>query len=114
MLKLGEKIRKIRVEKGFSQEYVAEKLGMTSPAFSNIERDKTQITWDRIEEISRILEIDPFELVKNEPVMIFKDCSQSGNIHSTINNYPSNEERIDLLERKIKELESQILSRKNK
>ena len=108
MLKLGEKIRKIRVEKGFSQEYVAEKLGMTSPAFSNIERDKTHLTWDRIEEISKILEIDPFELVKNEPVMIFKDCSQSGNIQ-TINNYPSNEERIGLLELKIKELEKQIL-----
>jgi len=109
MLKLGEKIRKIRVEKGFSQEYVAEKLGMTSPAFSNIERDKTHLTCDRIEEISKRLEIDPFELVKNEPVMIFKDCSQSGNIQ-TINNYPSNEERIGLLELKIKELEKQILN----
>jgi transcriptional regulator with XRE-family HTH domain len=107
MLKLGEKIRKIRIEKGFSQEYVAEKLGISSPAFSNIERDKTQLTWDRIEDISKILNVDPFELVKNEPVMIFKDCNQSGNIQ-TINNYPSNDERINLLEQKIKELESQV------
>lgn len=42
---IGEKLRKIRTIEGFSQEYVSEKLNISQAAYSDIENNKTKITW---------------------------------------------------------------------
>ena len=40
---IGEKIRKIRTLKGLSQDYMAEKLKISQPAYSDIENNKTKV-----------------------------------------------------------------------
>jgi transcriptional regulator with XRE-family HTH domain len=42
---IGEKIRKIREFRGYSQEVVAENLGISQPAYSKIETSGTEITF---------------------------------------------------------------------
>ena len=60
---IGEKIRIQRMIKGYSQEYMAFMLEISQAAYSNLERDETEMTITRIYEISEILEISPFELM---------------------------------------------------
>lgn len=48
---------KIRTEKGYSQEYMAEKLGMAQNNYSKIERGATKLTLKRLQDISNILDV---------------------------------------------------------
>jgi len=43
-MKLNERIRTIRQGKGYTQEYMAEKLGIDTVNYGRIERGQTQIT----------------------------------------------------------------------
>ena len=48
LLKIGINIRKWRELKGIKQEQLANQLGITKAALSNIENDKTDISLHRI------------------------------------------------------------------
>lgn len=63
MMEVYEKIKLMRQLKNRSQEYMAEKLGMSVNGYSNIECGKTDVQISRIEEISKVLEIDLLELL---------------------------------------------------
>ncbi len=52
---IGDKIRTVRMMKGYSQEYVGEKMGITGAAFSKIERNETDVSWNRLNEIAGVL-----------------------------------------------------------
>jgi len=56
-MKFGAKIRKIRHDKGWSQEYVSRCLKMSQTNYSKIEKDEVKLTIDRI-----ILLADVFEM----------------------------------------------------
>ncbi len=60
----GEIIRKLRELRGYKQEYVATKLGITIKAYSKLENGQTKLTTDRLREIAKILGFKP-ELVIN-------------------------------------------------
>jgi transcriptional regulator with XRE-family HTH domain len=60
---IGEKIRIRRLTKNYSQEYMAFMLEISQAAYSNLEREETKLTIDRIYEIAEILEMSPFELM---------------------------------------------------
>jgi transcriptional regulator with XRE-family HTH domain len=49
---IGEKIRGIRTLKGLSQENLAEMLGLSLPAYADIERGKKDVTIKRLEQIA--------------------------------------------------------------
>ncbi len=53
----------MRQLKGWSQEQMAEKLGMSVNGYSNIERGETDLQISRIEEIAKMLQVDTLELL---------------------------------------------------
>lgn len=59
-------LRQHRLQKEFSQEYVAYKLNISQEAYSKIELGKTQLTIERLFEISTILEISVSEYLDKE------------------------------------------------
>ena len=79
MYSIGNKIRKIRELRGFSQEYVAGKLHISQKQLSLLELDKIKVDLRRIEDISTILEVDPMFLLSFDENQIFNNCKQSGN-----------------------------------
>jgi transcriptional regulator with XRE-family HTH domain len=58
-------IRKVREYRGYPQEYLAVKLGISQNAYSKIELSYTRLTLERLLEISAILEIDTVALINN-------------------------------------------------
>ena len=70
-MRIGEKIRKIREMKGITQEYVASELKITAQAFGKIEREETKLDFQRLEEIARLLDIDPLDIVNFDESRIF-------------------------------------------
>lgn len=62
----GTTIRKYREMKKFTQEYVAEKMGISQNAYSKIENNITQLTVNHLKKLSEILEISINELMRDE------------------------------------------------
>ncbi|MFA6082774.1 helix-turn-helix domain-containing protein [Mucilaginibacter sp.] len=60
---IGEKIRIQRLTKNYSQQYMSFMLDISQAAYSNLERNETDLTIKRIYEIAEILEISPFILL---------------------------------------------------
>lgn len=58
-----EKIRNLRELKNLTQEYMAEKLGITQAGYSKIESGATKLTYNKIEEISKVLGVQTEELL---------------------------------------------------
>ena len=68
----GQKLRLLREYRNYSQEYIAEKLGITQNAYSRIENNQTRLTAERLEKLAAILKISMIELLsEKEPVIHF-------------------------------------------
>lgn len=62
-MNIGEKIRQARQQKGFSQENMADMLGISTTAYGDIERNKTELTIARATEIAGLLQVNIMELM---------------------------------------------------
>lgn len=66
MTTIGRKVRIVRQLKGYSQEYMAMRLGISQNAYSKLERGRIRLKNTRVIEISEILEIPTYNLLKVE------------------------------------------------
>lgn len=62
-MQLGEKIRKERLIKGYSQEYMAFRLDISQNAYSKLEREETELSVKRAYQIVEILDIQIYKLI---------------------------------------------------
>ncbi|MWB93072.1 helix-turn-helix domain-containing protein [Flavobacterium sp. GA093] len=61
---IGDKIKSIRKLKNYTQEYIAEQLGITQAGYSKIEKGKTRMSLEKLQQLSLILEL-PIEKIIN-------------------------------------------------
>lgn len=100
------KIKQIRELKNYTQEYVATQLGLTTRAYSKIESGETQLTINRLNEISSILGVEPLEVLGFDEKQVFNNCKQEGNIGINHINVP--EKLIRQYEKTIQILEDEV------
>ena len=96
-MSVNEKIKLIREAKGFTQEQVAEKLGVSPTAYGNIERGDNDPKLSKLEKIAEILGIRLPELV---------DSSEKGNLNI---NFNKGEKNTICIGTSAIELEKQLL-----
>jgi transcriptional regulator with XRE-family HTH domain len=77
MLKVGNKIKKLRELKNFTQEYMAQNLNLSPNGYGKIERDEVDVTIGRLEEIAKILEVDIFQVMTFDEKQIFNFTCQT-------------------------------------
>lgn len=65
-MKSHEKIRKIREEKKWSQEELANKLGLSTNGYAKIERGETRLTLSRLFQLAEIFKLDISELIQGD------------------------------------------------
>jgi transcriptional regulator with XRE-family HTH domain len=63
---VGKNIRTLRHQRGWSQEEVANRLGISIPAFSKIETGVTDVNLSRLEQIAGIFEVNVINLLSLE------------------------------------------------
>ena len=111
---VGFNIRKVRELKGFSQDYMAEKLKISQASYARIENEHTQITVNRLFELAEILNTDILDFFD-----VNRFCIQTQNNHkgSYGNGYIQNfvvenkeiiEKLINSYEERLKEKDEQI------
>ena len=108
-LTISDNIRLMREYMGFSQEYIADKLGITQQAYSQIEKNPEKTTLKRLKDIADILQVNLVTLLGEEETYILQNFNQSGgNAATQMNVTPSNNER-EIYDRLISELKEEIL-----
>ena len=63
MIKIGENIRRARLVRNYTQQYMATKLGISIHAYLNIENGRADVNTRRLTDIAVILEYKPYELL---------------------------------------------------
>lgn len=78
-LAIGERLRQIRDFRGYSQEYVAQQVGISQQHLSDIEKDSTDVGIQRLSKICMVLEVELSDVL---------DASQSNSfINSTVQGF---------------------------
>lgn len=102
MLEIGNKIKKLRELKNFTQQYMAQNLSMTTAGYSKIERGETDLSVNRLADIAKILEVDISTIWNFDEKQIFNISNSHQN---AIGNRPSyisqNDKMIDHLEKEV-------------
>lgn len=58
-----ERIKNLRLEKGYTQEFMAHKIGLSSVGYHKIEKGQTKLTLETFLEIASFLNVDEIELL---------------------------------------------------
>jgi len=105
----GSKIASIRLARGYTQDYVAKKIGIDQRTYSKIEKDeKATVDNDLLEKIAAALGVSPDDIKSPTPiVMTFHNSPYSGQLYSTQNN-TIDTSLIDALRQELKEKNEQI------
>lgn len=122
MLSIEEKIKNLRELKNFTQEYMAEKLGVTQAAYSKIENGTNKISYAKIVDISNIFGVKPEELLAFDSQKFFNSFNNvkgSNNGSVTINLDEGDikklyEDKIALLQRLLDMTEIELHKYKEK
>ncbi len=77
---IGDKIRKVRELKGYKQEYVADKVGLSVTAYGNIERNDSSLTFERLEQIAEVLEVTVQDILNIPEQLNIHSISNSNNV----------------------------------
>lgn len=108
-LTISDNIRLMREYMGFSQEFIADKLGITQQAYSQIEKNPEKTTLKRLKDIADILQVSLVTLLGEDETYVLQNFNQSGgNAATQMNVTPSNNER-EIYDRLISELKEEIL-----
>lgn len=102
---LGEKLKKARINKNFTQEYLAEMLNVSQKTYSNFENDKSKPGFSQVEEMAKVLDMSVLDFLSGDNVTINStNGDHSGFIYQ--NQFP--EKLVEQYEERIKELKEQI------
>jgi len=75
---LGQKLKRIRESKNFTQEYVARQIGITQQAYQKIEIDETKIDTEKFGKLVAVLDVSINDFVGWDG-NIFNNCNQKEN-----------------------------------
>lgn len=66
---IAHRLKLRRIEKNYSQDYIAHKLGITQKAYSKIEAGSTELTVKRLIQIASILDLCVAEIFLTPPAL---------------------------------------------
>ena len=110
--KVGERIRLARLAKNLSQQNMADEVGLTVAAYSNIERGITDISITRLIQIATILNVNAISFMNNDneyfneiiPPLENNQSSLTQQVFMLIQQNQQLNTRIEILEREISSL----------
>lgn len=85
-MSIGNNIKKMRELKNYTQSYMSEMLNMSLSGYSKIERDETDISLKRLQQIAEVLETDFSNILDFDGNKVF-NINQNQHAEGTQNAY---------------------------
>ncbi|WP_336733405.1 helix-turn-helix domain-containing protein [Chryseobacterium sp. VD8] len=104
---LGEKLKKARINKNFSQEYLAEVLNVSQKTYSNFENDKSKPDFHQVENIAKTLDVSVLDFLSGDSITV----NQTNNEIAVAQNYApitASEKLIEQYEQRLKDKDAEI------
>jgi len=126
MIKIGTKIKKVRELKNVTQQYVADKLGMTQGYYSRIENNSLSVDDELLAQIAEILGVEKEEIENFDDKVILNNPTINDNgtgVHfcNLVNYYAIDpkleklyENQIEMLKEQNKILSAELKELKNR
>ncbi|MBL86193.1 MAG: hypothetical protein CMO82_06000 [Winogradskyella sp.] len=111
-MKVGHQIKKHREIKRLSQQEVADILNISQATYSNIESNKSDLTFSQLQQLSELFDFDLLEFMQKQGVYIHQNDFKD---HSIGNKFIAQQLSQDVkvhYDARIKSLEAQIESQK--
>jgi transcriptional regulator with XRE-family HTH domain len=93
MVTIGEKIRKMRELRNYTQEYMAERLQIKQATYSNLETGVAEIKFIQVEKVATVLEISLLELINFDEKKVFKASNNKEENQKSIRENSTNTEK---------------------
>lgn len=104
---LGDKLKKARINKNFTQEYLADLLNVSQKTYSNFENDKSKPDFHQVENIAKALEVSVLDFLSGDGMSFNYDNTHGGN-NGFIYQNQLPEKLVEQYEERIKELKGQV------
>lgn len=108
MKKYALRLRKIRISHDYSQEYMALKMGMAISTYSKLEQGKTELTVNRLVQISEILGFNLPQFFEDEPDVQVEESTYAGYGFVTRAEFVQHVDKLHLVERQLNKILSQL------
>jgi len=108
-MEIGNKIKKVRELKNYTQEYMAERLGITQSGYSRYEKEDGDLTISQLDKISEIFQMKLEDLISFDEKFIFNNYGTSHDKSFSVNYSNINDKERELYDKTIKLLEDQIV-----
>jgi transcriptional regulator with XRE-family HTH domain len=105
---IGNKIRILREEKGFSQENLASALDITQSNYARLEKDDNRISVPRLIIIAKTLETTVTELVGEKPNTVVNQNTQRDAFAYFQSTFQSDKDHIQTLKDEIEYLKKMV------
>jgi len=105
MISFGKNIKKLREQKGYTQEQVADYLNISQPAYARIENGNRNSWSNYLEPLCVFFEVQPEDLISSDSVIVNQN-QRGGNGAFII--YQLSEKLIDQYEIRLKEKDELI------
>jgi transcriptional regulator with XRE-family HTH domain len=105
---IGQKIKKLRELRNFTQSHMAEELGLSQSAYSKLELGETEITYSKLERVSEVLGMKPEEVISFNESMVFNVMNNQTGQGFVINNHQLSETEKNLYLQQIELLKEDV------
>lgn len=105
---LGQRIKKLRELKNYSQSFMADQLQINQGSYSKIESGETDIPYSKLEQIAKILGLNPEDIISFNENFIFNLMNNKTANGLVINNQTSQQIEKTLYEQYIETLKEEI------
>jgi len=78
MKNIGFNIKRVRQQKGYSQDFMANKLNISQASYARIESQETKLSIDRLQEIANILDTNIFAFLDSSKLTIQTQTNNEG------------------------------------
>ncbi len=93
-MEIGTKVKTLRELKNFTQEYMAKHLEMTVSGFGKIERNESEVSYQKLEKIAEILGIQVEDLVSFNEKLVFNIMHNKTGNGYVVNNGALEKEKL--------------------
>jgi len=90
---IGTKLRKLREGQGYSQEFVANKIGISQSTYHKLEAEQIRLTVERARRLADLYEIDPEYFYLSEARAVYFNSGR--NYNGSIEKYESGGEKLN-------------------
>jgi transcriptional regulator with XRE-family HTH domain len=108
--KIGDRLRVRRVEKKLSQENLASEIGISTTAYSRIERGLTNVSIDRLDQIATCLEVS-LEWLMGSSKDFYRTVNNTDMVRESEYVYPFDNKQALLMQIERQQIEKDFLNK---